>query len=329
MAGGQGARMHPVTATVPKSLLPLMGVPFAYGLIRQLACAGVTSVSILAGRDALPWQGLAAVGAEVGVRIDLQTEEAPLATAGGCRRLFARRQPDGPVIVCNGDVLSDLDYRYLLARHRESRATATVALARAADTSTFGVIVCDDDGRVERCVEKPAPGSVSADTVNIGSYVLEPDVFAGLGGDDGPLSFEHDVLPFLVTAGRPLFGVLLECYWQDLGTPMRYLDAHRAILEQRCPWPLAADLHVSAGLLAVHASARVDPAAQLGPMAVIGARCVVAGGALVVNSVLHDDVQIGTGARVADAVLGTGARIAAGARISGAVGPGNDRRSDS
>jgi NDP-sugar pyrophosphorylase family protein len=311
--------MRPLTAALPKPLLPLMGVPFAHGLIRQLAGAGVTSATFLVGPDNAPWQALLPVGAELGLRVDLQPEETPLATAGGCRRLFGRRPPTGPVIVCNADVLSDLDYGALLAEHHARGAVATVALSRTEDTSRFGVIVCDEDGRVERCVEKPPPGTVTADTVNIGSYVLEPDTFAGLDGD-GPLSFEHDVLPWLAASGRVLIGAVLDCYWQDLGTPKGYLDAHRAILERRCPWQLSAGLRVGPGLAAVDASARVDPAAQIGPMAVIGARCVVGPDAVIVNSVLHDGVRVGAGAQVKDAVLGAGTLVAAGTRVSGVAG---------
>lgn len=311
IAGGQGMRMRPLTAAVPKPMLPLLGTPFSVGLVHQLTEAGARSVVVLVGSDPAPWRPLA------GGHVEIEPEEIPLGTAGGLRRLFARRPPRHPVLVRNGDVLADLDHAALLAAHRASGALATVALARAEDPSSFGVLVRDRDGWVRRIVEKPRPGEEPADTVNIGGYVLAPEVFANLPGD-GPLAFEHDLLPALVAEGS-LFGVVVHGYWQDLGTPARYLEAHRAVVDGRCPWPVPASMRVTRRVRAVDASASTDPSAAIGPMAVIGAGCTVGAGAVVTNSVLHEQVRLGAGARVVDSVLGARVTVAPGAEVTGAV----------
>ncbi len=315
LAGGLGTRLRPLTSRTPKPLLPLVGVPFAHGLIRQLAEAGVTSVTLLVGQDDAPWQEARRIGAALGAGVEIQVEQAPLATAGGCRRLFRLRPPEGPVIVCNADVLSEFDCLRLVKAHRGRGVAATLAVARAADPSSFGVLVLGEDGLVQRCAEKPPPGTEMADTVNIGLYVLEPSVFAGLDGD-GPLSFEHDVLPALA-ARRSLLGVVRDCYWQDLGTLAGYLEAHRAVLEGRCRWPVPAEVELTAGTRAVHATAKLSAGAQIGPMAVIGAGSVVEPGARIVNSVLHDDVRVGAGTQIVGSVLGRGTRIAPGTQVAG------------
>lgn len=304
-------RLRPLTAAVPKPMLPLFGIPFAAGLLHQLTAAGATRITILVGADPTPWRHLAAS------HVEIQPEEIPLGTAGGLRRLFARRPPREPVLVCNGDVLVDLDHAALLAAHRARAATATVALARAATPSSFGVLVRDRAGWVREIVEKPRPGTEPADTVNIGSYVLAPDVFADLPGD-GPLAFEHDLLPALVTTGT-LLGVVVRGYWQDLGTPARYLEAHRAVLDGRCPWPAPATMRITPGLRAVDSSARIHSSATIGPMAVVGAGCVVGVGASVVRSVLHEGVRVGARARIVDSVLGARTRIAPGTEVVAAV----------
>lgn len=315
LAGGLGTRLGPLTARTPKPLLPLIGVPFAYGLIRQLAEAGVTSVTLLIGQDEAPWQEARRMGVALGTTVSLQTEQVPLATAGGCRRLFRHRPPEGPVIVRNADVLSDFDCLELLNAHRRRGVAATLAVARAADPSSFGVLALRDDGLVQRYVEKPPPGTETADTVNIGLYVLEPSVFDSLPGD-GPLSFEHDVLPALI-ARRTLLGVQADCYWQDMGTLAGYLEAHRAVLDGTCRWPIPSDVELTAGTRAVYATARVADGAKIGPIAVIGAGCVVEPGASVVGSVLHDDVRVGADAQIVGSVLGRGTRIAPGTHIIG------------
>lgn len=314
VAGGLGTRLRPLTDRTPKPLLPLLGVPFVYGLIGQLANANVTELTLLVGADPAPWREAGPIGAALGVRVETQPEPAPLGTAGGCRDLFRRRPPAEPVIVCNADVLCEFDCLKLVKAHHRRGVAATVAVARATDPSSFGVLVLGEDGLGQRFVEKPPPGTEPADTVNIGGYLLDPDAFAGLG-TDGPLSFEHDVLPALI-ARRSLLGVVTDRYWQDLGTLAGYLEAHRAVLDGRCRWPVPAEFEPTAGGRAVHATARVT-GAQIGPMAVIGAGSVVAPGARIVNSVLHDDVRVGAGAQIVGSVLGEGTRIAPGTRVTG------------
>lgn len=159
LAGGLGTRLRPLTAKTPKPLLPLMGVPFACGRIKRLAEAGVTSVTLLVGPDETPWQEARQVGAALGAAVAIQAEEVPLATAGGCRRLFRHRSPEGPVIVCNADVLSEFDCLELLNAHHGRGVAATLAVARTTEPSSFGVLALGDDGLVQRYTEKPPPGT--------------------------------------------------------------------------------------------------------------------------------------------------------------------------
>ncbi|MEX2619007.1 MAG: NDP-sugar synthase [Egibacteraceae bacterium] len=308
LAGGKGTRLRPLTDTRPKPLLPFMGEPFAVGLLRRLAEVGCDRATFLVGADATPWRGLEADGVDVTV----VTEETPLDTAGAARRLLGAGA-DGPVLVCNGDILTDLDFAELLAAHEQADAAATLALTRVGDTTSFGVVVCDDDGVVRDFVEKPAPGTVDADTVNAGTYVLAPDVFAGFPGD-GPLSFERAVFPGLLDAGARLLGVVSDAHWQDLGTPERYLAGHRAVLEGRCAWPLGAGLRLQ-GATGVHSSAQVDPTADVGPGVVVGPDCTVGPGARLADAVLHAGVAVGAEVQVRGAIVGPGARIGATAVV--------------
>ena len=318
LVGGQGTRLRPLTDVRPKALVPFMGSPYAVGLLRRLRDAGVSAATFLVGRSADPWEPLAGLASDLGIGVAVETEERPLDTAGACRRLFRGWLGDDPVLVCNGDVLTDVDYATLVKRHREARAIATLHLVRVEDTSTFGVVVCDPEGRVERFVEKPPRGTLAADTINAGTYVLQPSVFDGFPGD-GPLSFERAVFPGLVEGGATVLGVPAGGYWQDLGTPRRYLDGHRAVLEGRCDWPSTPGLRQIEGtLVAVHETARVSSHALLGPMAVVDEDCVIGPGAQVVDSVLHPGVQVGGGAFVSGAILGPRVYIAARA----VLGPG-------
>lgn len=312
LAGGRGTRLRPLTDDRPKPLLPFLAAPYATGLLRRLAAAGCDEVSVLVGADATPFEPLIGLGEEVGVRVAIETEPTPLDTAGAARRLLRRGVGD-PVLVCNGDILTDLDYAALVARHEEAGATATLALTEVTDTSAFGVVVCDRDGRVRRFVEKPPPGTIPDRTVNAGTYVLAADAFADFPGD-GPLSFEKTVFPGLLGAGKLLLGVVSDAYWQDLGTPARYLDGHWAALDGRCAWPRPEALVVT-GDVAVHADAEVDGDADLRRRVVISPGAQIAAGAVLSDTVVHEDVVVGAGARIRGAVLGRGTRVEAGAVV--------------
>jgi len=320
LAGGRGTRLRPLTDTVPKPMLAFMGEPYAAGLLRRLAAVGVEGVTVLVGQRAQPWAPLSAIGEAVGVAVDVRTEEAPLDTAGAVRRLLTGPdRPDADVLVCNGDILTDLDLASLVAAHVSHAAVATLALHRVADTSAFGVVVTDGAGRVERFVEKPRPGTLPQHTVNAGTYVLAPVAFDGFPGD-GPLSFERAVFPALIEAGAVVVGVDPdpEPHWADLGTPARYLDGHRAVLEGRCDWPAAPGMEVSEGI-GVHTTAFVAHSAVLGAGTLIGARGSVGVGARVEGSVLHDDVVVGDSARVRASILADGVVVGDGAQVEESI----------
>ena len=314
LAGGKGTRLRPLTDTRPKPLLPFAGDPFAAGLLRRLQAAGCTRATFLVGQDAAPFAPLHDVGAELGIAVDVATEPEPLDTAGAARDLLHGRV-DGPAIVCNGDILTDLDYADLLSRHRAAGAVATLALTRVEDTSSFGVIELDADGRVRRFIEKPPAGSVAADTVNAGTYVLAPEAFDGFA-PTGPLSFERAVFPGLVERGAVVLGVVDDAFWMDLGTPQRYLAGQRAVLDGTCTWPRGSAFAAPADGVLVHRNATVDPHAVLQASVTVGAGARIGRGARLIDSAVFEDVQIGEGAVLDGVIVGEAATIAAGAVLA-------------
>lgn len=321
LAGGKGTRLRPLTDALPKPLVPFMGEPYAVGLLRRLAAAGCERATFLVGSDARPFAVLIAAGVALGIDVTAVGEETPLDTAGAARRLLHARTDEEPALVCNGDVLTDLDYTDLIARHREAGATATIALTRVRDTSSFGVVVRDGGERVTAFVEKPAPGTLADDTVNAGTYVLEAGALDSFDGD-GPLSFEYDVFPGLLESGALLLGIASDVHWQDLGTLQRYLDGHRAVLDGRCAWPWGPGLRPAGGQTAVHENAEVDPDAVLEGAVVVGPGCSVGPRAVLRDAILHAKVRVGQDARVTRAILGERMSVERGEAVGGDDGDG-------
>jgi mannose-1-phosphate guanylyltransferase len=317
LAGGAGTRLRPLTDRRPKPLVPFMGAPFADGLLARLRGDGCGRVTFLVGRDPSPFSRLIDAGASMELDVTIVPEETPLDTAGATRRLVAGTYQRG-LLVVNGDILTDVSYRDLVSFHRRVGPSATLALMRVPDVSSYGVVELDDLERVQSFVEKPAPGVTTHTTVNAGTYVLDASVFDLFPGD-GPLSFERDVFPGLLEAGRTVVGTVPRAHWQDLGTPRRLLEGHRAVLSGGCRWPIDPDMRMGSPMHAIHRGADVHETARLSGVVVIGRGCSVSEDATIENSVLFGSVEVGAGATVRESVVGARAHIGP----DSVVGPGD------
>ena len=192
---------------------------------------------------------------------------------------------DDRFLVLNGDVTLDASLSDFIA-HAPSVGAALV-LVPVADPSAYGVVVLDDDGFVERFVEKPAPGLAPANTVSAGVYLVERRALEGF--EQGPLSFERRVFPDLA-AHKELGGVVLDGLWLDIGTPALYLNTHEMLLSN------GSRLYEADGRHGVGVGAVVDGECH-GSWSWIGAGATVEHGASIKESVILPGARIESGAR--------------------------------
>jgi len=313
LVGGEGTRLRPLTARVPKPALTLVDRPFLAYMIEWLAGHGVGEVVLACGflPDVLR-EALADEERRAGVRIRYVTEPEPLGTAGAIR--FAADQLGEELeqrfLALNGDVLTDLDLGALLRAHDESGAAATLGLHPVEDAAAFGLVRSDEQGEVLEFLEKT--GEATPGEVNAGMYVLERPVLDLIAPGE-KVSIEREVFPRLVGAG--LRSDLLDGYWVDIGTPERYLQASWDILEGRVATRVEPTGH---GIL-VDPTAEVSERARIGPRAVVGPGCRVGDGVELRESVLLGGCEIGDGARVSGSILTAGTRIGAGVEVAGTV----------
>lgn len=316
VAGGRGTRLQPLTHTTPKPLVPFCGEPFLAGVIARLGHAGVRRVFLVVGEDTAPFDILKAGAATHGVEVEAVPEPAPLDTAGGARSAVDR--VDGPFLVLNGDILTDVDVRAVAEAHERAGADATLVLTRVDDTSSFGVCVRDGT-RITRFVEKPAPGTLPGqDTVNAGTYVLEPEALARF--PEGRLSFERTVFPGILDDGGHIEGVVWDGVWADLGTPDRYRVGTHLALSGECRWPTVEAVEDRGGGVRVAAGAQVAGGVALhGPVLVRPGAVVEEGAALGPSTVVGDGARVGEGATAARSVLFDGAVLDAGVTADGLI----------
>jgi dTDP-glucose pyrophosphorylase/CBS domain-containing protein len=215
MAGGFGKRLMPLTEHVPKPMLPVGDRPLLERTIDRLRDAGVHRVAIsthhLANRIIDHFGNGAAHGVEVGYL----SEDQPLGTAGALRLLGDVREP---MVVINGDVLTGVDFRGMLAYHREHDAAVTVGVRRCELQIPYGVLDCD--GPLIRGVcEKPRQSFL----INAGVYLVEPTALASI--PEGRRFDMTDLMAALIAEGKRVVSFPIMEYWLDIGQPSDYEQA--------------------------------------------------------------------------------------------------------
>jgi mannose-1-phosphate guanylyltransferase len=228
IAGGLGTRLRPLTYNTPKIVVPLVNQPFIFYMVDLLLRHGIHEIVLnlhyLSDKvheviDALEKRG---------AKIFISLEKDPLGTAGAVKNA-QEYFTDEPLVVLNGDILTDLDISAMIKMHREKRAAVTIALTRVEDPRAFGLVVLDEEGRILKFIEKPASHQIVANTINAGTYILDPKIFADVPQNKF-FMFERDVFPALLEKGEAIFGFASDAYWLDCGTPQKYFIAHRDIL---------------------------------------------------------------------------------------------------
>src|SRR2546421_1013570 len=230
MAGGEGTRLRPLTSNQPKPMVPIVGKPCMEHIVELLKLHGFEDIIVTVAFLPQAIRSYFANGESLGVEINYSVEESPLGTAGSVR--LAAGRLDDTFLVISGDALCDLDLTRLVEFHREKEASVTIGLKSVDNPLEFGIVVTDDDGRVERFLEKPSWGQVFSDTINTGIYVLEPEVLRHVP-TDRPYDFSKELFPLLLEMGRQIYGFAMDGYWQDIGNLDQFRQANLDALDGR------------------------------------------------------------------------------------------------
>ena len=313
VAGGFGTRMLPLTTNRPKQLLEVGGVPFLEHQIAKLASVGVRHVVLATSYHAELFQPVLGDGTRFGVRLSYVTEDEPLGTAGAIRNVAGvlDADPDGAVVILNGDVLSGHDLRAQLDDFHTDRdgvpVEVSLHLVRVPDARAFGCVPTDESGRVTGFVEKS--DNPITDQVNAGCYVFRRRAI-DLIPAGRVVSVERETFPDLVAGGALVVGHVDASYWRDVGSPQALVAASADVVTGRAPTPA---IGPAEGDVRVMPGGRVEGAATDGSLVLAGA--TVRRGARVSGSVLMTGAAVEEDALVRDSVVGPGGRVGAGAQL--------------
>ncbi|MBM3139988.1 MAG: NDP-sugar synthase [Chloroflexi bacterium] len=301
LVGGEGTRMRPLSAETPKHLMPIVHRPLLEQLLDHLRMHGVDRVRLALRRPGEAIEAAVGDGSRLGLRVDYTYEDEPLGSGGAIAHAAAGW--DEPFLVCNGDIITDLDVTALVEAHRARGAELSLSLHEVDDPSPFGVVVLDAGGRITRFVEKPPRAEAPSRLINAGTWLFEPGLLREMDGSRFN-RVEDGLFPRLAAEGRAIVGFRSDAYWIDVGRPESLL---RANLDR-----VDAETAVAPG-------ASVAPTARVELPAVVGAGSTLEAGAAVSRSLLWERVTVGAGAVVRDSVLATGVIVGAGAVVERSV----------
>ncbi|MGB2951759.1 MAG: sugar phosphate nucleotidyltransferase [Gaiellaceae bacterium] len=315
MAGGEGTRLRPLTSNQPKPMVPIVGKPCMEHILELLKQQGFDEVVVTVAFLPQAIRSYFGSGESLGLEIEYSVEESPLGTAGSVR--LASDRLNETFVVISGDALTDVDLNKLTAFHQEREASVTIGLKSVENPLEFGIVVTDDDGRIERFLEKPSWGQVFSDTINTGIYVLEPEILRHIP-TDRPFDFSKELFPLLLEMGRPLYGCVFDEYWQDIGNLDQFRQANFDALDERVR------LNVSGirlrGNIWIGEGAEIDDLDQIEGPTYIGNYCRIGADATVgAYSVLSNSVTLRERARTSRSVIDAATYIGRSAVVEGAI----------
>src|SRR6478735_6316241 len=231
LAGGKGTRLRPLTIHTPKPIVPIFNRPFLHYQIHLLKqVPEIDEVILSLNYQPRRIEEIFGDGSDIGIRIRYVVEPAPLGTGGAIK--YAGDKLTESVVVFNGDVLTQIDLAAVIRLHRQRKAKATIVLTPVENPSAYGLVETDAHGNVQRFLEKPDPHQITCDTINAGIYVLEPDTFDRIPTDIA-WSIERSYFPSLIERKETFVAYVYKGYWIDIGTPEKYMQVHRDIMDRR------------------------------------------------------------------------------------------------
>lgn len=309
LAGGKGARLRPLVLHTPKPIVPLANIPFLFFQIDHIKRAGITEIILSLSYQPRKITEIFGDGMKYGVTMRYTHEDLPLGTAGALKA--ARNLIDDTTIVLNGDVLTDIDLLEVLNYHRSKKAEATIATTRVMNPAGYGLIESDSRGRVVRFTEKPAEDDLTGDTINAGIYILEPSILDRIP-DTGPQTLERELFPAMVQEGAEVYAYLSKGFWQDIGSPEKYLEATFGIISGRTKLPSYPQKACPPNNWEKHE-------VSIDAFSILDGKCIIKKGVVIENSVLGEGCRIEEGALIKDSILWSGTRVLPHARLERAI----------
>lgn len=323
MAAGAGTRLHPLTLSLPKPMVPIANRPVLEYTLENLRRHGVTEVMLNLHSHPRKIRSYFKDGKRWGVRIRYSQEPELLGTAGGVKKAAAFLK-GGTFLVMSGDGLTDIDLTALADFHKKNRAQATIALKSVDSRLEYGVTLTDRKGRVTRFIEKPRWSDVFSSQVNTGIYVMEPSMLSKIPAKK-VCDFGSELWPRLLKEGGRMYGYPVGHYWCDVGNFSEYRRAQKDILDGKIGlffpgrmirpriWvdesaAIGRGVTLEAPCL-IGKNSRIGQGTRIGAYTVIGTHARIGRNTVLNNCTLWNNVTVDNRVHLANCIIGHNARV--------------------
>lgn len=316
MAGGDGARLRPLTIGRPKPMVPIVNKPVMGHILDLLKSHGITDVVVTLRYLASVIQDFFGDGSNLGMNITYVIEDAPLGTAGSVKN--AATYLDDTFLVISGDALTDFDLTHIIRAHKERNVLATLTLTHVPNPLEYGVVITNEAGYIDRFLEKPGWAELISDTVNTGIYVLEPAALALIPADV-PYDFSNDLFPVMLQKRLPIYGHIADGYWCDVGNITEYQRATADLLYGRIKLAEPIGTHVGGGIW-VGENVEIAASAQLFGPVYLGSEVKIKGDVQIYGpSVIRDNTVVDNYSRIERSIAWRNNYIGENCEIRGAT----------
>ncbi|MDP4093733.1 MAG: NDP-sugar synthase [Bacillota bacterium] len=228
LSGGLGTRLRPLTNQLPKPLIPIMGKPVIEYILDLLKKSDIDEIFITLQYQAEAFMDILGDGSKLGINLKYIIEDQPLGTAGCIKNI--EQYLNDTFVVISGDILTDIDLAKVIDFHKNNNSCLTMPLVKVNDPTQYGIVSADEQGKITCFKEKPKASEVFTNIINTGIYVCNPEVLT-LFGKNLKFDFSKDLFPLMMQKKIPIYGMVTDRYWCDIGNINSYLKVHCDLLD--------------------------------------------------------------------------------------------------
>jgi len=318
MAGGFGTRIQPLTNSIPKPMLPIMNKPMMEHTIMALKDLGITEFIVLLYFKPEIIKDYFKDGSEFGIKITYVVPDDDYGTAGAVKRAQEYIGNENFIII-SGDLVTDFDFQKIFDYHKAKKSKLTITLTSVDNPLEFGVVIANEEGRIEKFLEKPSWGEVFSDTINTGIYIIEPEILDYIPKNEN-FDFGKDLFPLLMNQGIELMAGYAEGYWRDVGNPESYRDVYEDVLSGKINFKLGGEPHkYPDGVLITEEDDLIDENVEIVGIVVVGKNVTIKKGVKLTNVVIGDNVTIAQSCKIRDTVIWNNVTIGRNTKLDGCV----------
>jgi len=318
MAGGFGTRIQPLTNSRPKPMLPIMNKPMMEHTMMTLKDLGITEFIVLLYFKPEIIQEHFGDGSEFDIKITYVIPDDDYGTAGAVK-LAEEYIGNENFIIISGDLVTDFDFQKIFDYHERKNSKLTITLTSVDNPLEFGVVIANEEGKIEKFLEKPSWGEVFSDTINTGIYIIEPEILKYIPKNEN-YDFSKDLFPKLMREGIDLMAGYSEGYWRDVGNPESYRDVYDDILTGKVKFKLDGEkTRFSDGVLYSDERYSLDKSIEIVGTVVLGKNVTLKKGVKLNNVVIGDNVTIGKECKIRNTVIWNDVDIHANTKLDSCV----------